>query len=164
MKFFLLWIFTLLLESSVLADCDVYKATMDTIDFWHSYDFSEGFDAAIEKLYAPNAKITFSSSSGTVTLSPQEFYKQTPLCSKLRIRTIQNLDCAGDGAWCHLKIYTTYWNDVQETVSIPQYWTYLYDPVTCKSAHQVILTHSNDLEYLIDFLTTTEVTAHEDEF
>eukprot|EP00547_Thalassionema_nitzschioides_P000442 CAMPEP_0194204890 /NCGR_PEP_ID=MMETSP0156-20130528/4298_1 /TAXON_ID=33649 /ORGANISM="Thalassionema nitzschioides, Strain L26-B" /LENGTH=137 /DNA_ID=CAMNT_0038931017 /DNA_START=143 /DNA_END=556 /DNA_ORIENTATION=- len=137
---------------------------MDTIDFWHSYDFSKGFDAAIYGLYAPNAKITFSSSSGTVTLSAEEFYQQTPLCSKLRIRTIQNLDCAGDGAWCHLKIYTTYWNAAQETVSIPQYWTYLYDPVTCKSAHQVILTHSNDLEYLTDFLTTTEIDSPGDEF
>lgn len=128
---------------------------MDSIDFWHTYDFSQGMSAAIEQLYAPGAKVTSSTSSGTVTLPPDQFFEALHHLSIAKMKIdVRDIDCAADGAWCHLRVIATYWSShVGETVSIPQYWTYFYDPVTCKWAHYVILQHSNDLEYMVDVLS-----------
>lgn len=134
-------------------NCDVYKQTMDSIDYWHSYDWSQGMRPAIDHLYIDEARVTSSTSSGTVTASPHEFFGAFPLdILKLKI-DVREIDCAADGGWCHLKVFATYWNSAGETVSIPQYWTYFYDQVTCKWAHYVILQHGNDLEYMVDMLT-----------
>jgi hypothetical protein len=152
-------ILTLLLSLQspfISANCDVYKRTMDSIDYWHSYDFSKGMDEAVQTWYAPDARVTM---PGTImTTTPAEFYAASRLeITKLKI-DVRDIDCASDGEWCHLKVFTTYHNAVGETVSIPQYWTYLYDPVTCLWAHYIILLGSNDLEYMIDTLS-----AHRDE-
>ena len=86
-------------------------------------------------------------------MPPEEFFAAFDLkITKMNIH-VRDIDCAADGFWCHLKVWTSYWNPSNETVSIPQYWTYLYDPVTCKWSHYVILTHSNDLDYMVDVLT-----------
>ncbi|KAI2493582.1 hypothetical protein MHU86_20975 [Fragilaria crotonensis] len=135
------------------SNCDVYKQTMDAIDYWHSYDWSQGMGPAIDQLYADDAKVTSSTSSGTVTASPREFFGAFSIdIAKLKI-DVRDIDCAADGGWCHLRVIATYWSQSEETISIPQYWTYFYDPVTCKWAHYVILQHSNDLEYMVDVLT-----------
>ena len=144
-------------------NCDVYKQTMDSIDFWHSYDWSRGIGPAIDHLYIEEAKVTSSTSSGTVTASPHEFFGAMPLdIVKLKI-DVRDIDCAADGGWCHLRVFATYWNPAGETVSIPQYWTYFYDQVTCKWAHYVILQHGNDLEYMVDMLTPPEPDSERNE-
>ena len=134
------------------ANCDVYKQTMDSIEFWHTYDWSQGMGPALDELYTDDAKVTSSTSSGTVTASARDFFGAFSLeIAKLKI-DVRDIDCAADGGWCHLRVFATYWNRSGDTVSIPQYWTYFYDPVTCKFAHYVILQHSNDLDYMIDIL------------
>lgn len=147
-----LLVFLLILDLTA-SNCDVYKQTMDAIDFWHSYDWSQGMGPAIDELYTDDAKVTSSTSSGTVTASPREFFGSFSLeIVRLKI-DVREIDCAADGGWCHLRVFATYSSPSGETVSIPQYWTYFYDPVTCKWAHYVILQHSNDLEYMVDVLT-----------
>mmetsp|Transcript_31067 Transcript_31067/g.51322 ORF Transcript_31067/g.51322 Transcript_31067/m.51322 type:complete len:188 (-) Transcript_31067:58-621(-) len=162
--FSLLALLTILSIPYTSANCDVYKRTMDSIDFWQSYDFSQGMTAAIEQLYAPGAKVTSSTSSGTVTLPPDQFFGAHHLSiSKMKV-DVREIDCAADGAWCHLRVIATYWaHGKGETVSIPQYWTYFYDPVTCKWAHYVILQHSNDLEYMVDVLTASSAGEAEED-
>ena len=144
--FFLL--FTLCMLGSAKANCDVYKRTMESIDYWHSYNYKEGWDKAIDDWYAPDGKITI----GVNTMPPKDFFSAYNLeIEALRI-DVRDIDCAADGEWCHLKVYTTYYGSQGDTVSISQYWTYLYDPVTCLWAHYIILTHNNDVEYMVSTL------------
>lgn len=147
-----------LVLSYVQANCDVYKQTMDSVDFWHNYDFEKGsLLEAGEELYTDDGKVTFSTSSGSVTLPWKKFFERFNFdnISKMKV-AVRNIDCAFDGGWCHLQVFTTYYSSTSgETVSLPAYWTYFYDPVTCKWAHYVILQHSNDLDYMIDVLSSS---------
>ena len=156
MKYLSCVLFAFLLVSCYCsANCDVYKQTLASIDFLNSYDFSQGMGPAIEKLYTEDAKVTASTSSagGTVTSSPHDFFDTSELEIVKQKIDVRDIDCASDGGWCHLRVVSTYWNPAGDTVSIPQYLTYFYDPVTCKVAHYVILQHSNDHDYMVDVLT-----------
>ena len=133
----------------IAQSCDAYQRTMESIEYWNSYNFSDGFTKAIDKWYAPEGKITM----GLLTTSPKAFFDEFPLdITKLRI-DVRDIDCAADDEWCHLRVFTTYYHSSGVTVSLPQYWTYLYDPVTCLWAHYFILAHSNDLDQLRDVMS-----------
>ena len=141
------------LIQGVEGNCDVYKRTMDSIRYWHSYNFTGGMNDAIEEWFAPEGKITI----GIHTMSPTEFYSTFNLVFSSMTIDVQYIDCAADGDWCHLKVYTTFHRtEGGDTVSIPQYWTYVYDPVTCQWAHYIILTRNNDLEHMVSTLGQTE--------
>ena len=130
--------------------CDAYQRTMESIEYWHSYNFSDGCTKAIDKWYAPDAKVTL----GLRTMSPKIFFDVFPLdIIKLQIN-IRDIDCAADDEWCHLRVFTTYYHSSGVTVSLPQYWTYFYDPVTCLWAHFFILAHYNDLNQWMDVMST----------
>ena len=132
--------------------CDVYKRTMESIQYWHSYDFSQGMDDAIRVWYAPDAKVTM----GMLTASPQDFFGASSSLELVKLDIhVKDIDCAAE-EWCHLHVFTTYHHRSGETVSMPQYWTYLYDPVTCLWAHYIILAHSNDMEHMMDVLSPRE--------
>ena len=55
--------------------CDAYQRTMESIEYWNSYNFSDGFTKAIDKWYAPEGKITM----GLLTTSPKAFFDEFPL-------------------------------------------------------------------------------------
>jgi len=121
---------------------------MDSIDYWHSYDYKGGWDQAIADWFAPDGKVTM----GVNTMEPTDFYNAFDLEIETLKIDVRDIDCAADGEWCHLKVYTTYFGARGDTVSIPQYWTYLYDPVTCRWAHYILLTHNNDVQYMVSTL------------
>ena len=56
------------------ANCDVYKRTMESIDYWHSYNYKEGWDKAIDDWYAPDGKITI----GVNTIASKSFLQWLP--------------------------------------------------------------------------------------
>eukprot|EP00540_Astrosyne_radiata_P022348 CAMPEP_0116843112 /NCGR_PEP_ID=MMETSP0418-20121206/11903_1 /TAXON_ID=1158023 /ORGANISM="Astrosyne radiata, Strain 13vi08-1A" /LENGTH=133 /DNA_ID=CAMNT_0004473821 /DNA_START=114 /DNA_END=515 /DNA_ORIENTATION=- len=129
---------------------------MDSIEYWHAYNFSNGWDRAIQDWYAPDGKVTV----GVRTMPPKEFYGEFDLdLADLKV-DVREIECDADGEWCHLKVYTTFFGNneqEEETVSIPQYWTYLYDPVTCRWAHYILLARNNDMEYLLETLGNKDI-------
>jgi hypothetical protein len=129
--------------------CDAYLRTMESIEYWNSFDFSDGFSKAIDKWYAREWKITM----GLLTKSPKALFDEfLPDITKLRI-DVRDIDCAADDEWYHLRVFTTYYHSPGVTVSMPQYWTYSYDPATCLWAHYFILAHSNFLDQLRDVMS-----------
>ena len=102
-----LFAFLGILNLLAASNCDVYKQTMDAIEFWHTYDWSQGMGPAIDTMYADDAKVTSSTSSGTVTASPREFFDAFSIeVVKLKI-DVREIDCAADGGWCHLRVIAT---------------------------------------------------------